>query len=286
MPCIIYGDEVCRDTASQADFPLKNETARLLSHMTGIQRIMAELMYATGARIIELVRLRVKDIDFERSQITIREGKGEKDRTVPLPSELIEDLRAQLATAKLLHEKDLKEGYGTVHLPYALAKKYPKAAREWRWQYVFPAQKLSTDPRSGIVQRHHIYESVLQGAIREATRKANIAKMVHAHSLRHSFATHLLEAGHDIRTVQELLGHSDVRTTQIYTHVTHNGPQAVTTPLTRAREAMKGLDRQTETPPAHLPPGAPSVLDVLANGFSRLRAAIARCISPPQDEPA
>ena len=133
-----------------------DETARLLSHMTGVQRMMAELMYATGARIIELIRLRVKDIDFDRHQITIREGKGEKDRTVPLPSELVEDLKAQLAKVKNLHQKDIEEGYGTVHLPYALAKKYPNAAKEWCWQYVFPSRTRSTDPRSGTVQRHHV----------------------------------------------------------------------------------------------------------------------------------
>ncbi len=258
-----------------------DETARLLSHMTGIQRIMAELMYATGARIIELLRLRAKDIDFDRNQITIREGKGEKDRTVPLPSELVEDLRAQLRTVKELHQKDLEEGYGTVHLPYALAKKYPNAAKEWCWQYVFPSRTRSTDPRSGIVQRHHVYESVLQGAIKDATAAAGIPKMVHAHSLRHSFATHLLEAGHDIRTVQELLGHSDVRTTQIYTHVTQNGPQAITTPLTRARAAMQKLAPQPKQPSTASPQQpAPGILDVLADGFSRLRSCIARYIAP------
>jgi len=257
-----------------------DETARLLSNMTGVQRIMAELMYATGARIIELVRLRVKDIDFERNQITIREGKGEKDRAVPLPSELIDDLKLQLEATKRLHEEDLQEGYGTVHLPYALAKKYPNAAKEWCWQYVFPSRQRSTDPRSGIVQRHHVYESVLQGAIREATRKAEIPKMVHAHSLRHSFATHLLEAGHDIRTVQELLGHSDVSTTQIYTHVKQGGPQSITTPLTRARAAMQALDQKPAEPSASSPQPAPGLLDVLADGFSRLRACIARYIAP------
>jgi integron integrase len=261
-----------------------NETALLLSHMTGIQRIMAELMYATGARIIELVRLRVKDIDFERNQITIREGKGEKDRTVPLPSELIDDLKLELEKVKRLHEKDLEEGYGTVHLPYALARKYPNAAREWCWQYVFPSRQRSTDPRSGIVQRHHIYENVLQGAIKQATQKAGIPKMVHAHALRHSFATHLLEAGHDIRTVQELLGHADVRTTQVYTHVTHNGPQAVATPLTRARAAMQDLSPESRPAPQGEKRG--SMLDILADGFSRLRASIARCVSPRKDEPA
>ncbi len=259
-----------------------DETARLLSHMSGVQRIMAELMYATGARIIELVRLRVKDIDFERNQITIREGKGEKDRTVPLPLELVEDLKEQLKKVRALHNKDLEEGYGTVHLPHALSKKYPNAAKEWCWQYVFPSKHRSTDPRSGIVQRHHIYESVLQGAIKSATRKAEIPKMVHAHSLRHSFATHLLEAGHDIRTVQELLGHADVRTTQIYTHVTQQGAQSVTTPLTRARAAMQklSLGARNPEPKTENTPAYPGILDILADGFSRLRARLAKYITP------
>ncbi len=151
-----------------------DETARLLSHMTGIKRIMAELMYATGARIIELIRLRVKDIDFERNMITIREGKGEKDRTVPLPSELIDDLRQQLAEVKALHDTDLAEGFGEVYLPHALEKKYPNAAKQWCWQYVFPAYKLSTDPRSGKVRRHHVYERVLQKAIRSRKRVSGL----------------------------------------------------------------------------------------------------------------
>jgi integron integrase len=257
-----------------------DETARLLANLSGVQRIMAELMYATGARIIELIRLRVKDIDFERNQITIREGKGEKDRTVPLPSELVEDLKAQLEKGKKLHEKDLEAGYGTVHLPYALARKYPNAAKEWCWQYVFPSQKLSTDPRSGITQRHHVFESVLQAAIKEATRKAGIPKMVHAHALRHSFATHLLESGHDIRTVQELLGHADVRTTQIYTHVTQDGPQAVVTPLTRARAAMQKLTAEHGQPStAHSQ--QPTIIQVLSDGFTRLRAKLAMYLSHP-----
>jgi integron integrase len=255
-----------------------DETARLLSHMTSVQRIMAELMYATGARIIELVRLRVKDIDFERNQITIREGKGEKDRTVPLPSELIDDLKHQLQRVKKRHDQDLEEGFGEVFLPHALARKYPNAAKEWCWQYLFPSSIRSTDPRSGTVRRHHVYASVLRKAIREATRKAEIPKMVHAHALRHSFATHLLEEGHDIRTVQELLGHADVRTTQIYTHVTQNGPQAVTTPLTRARAAMRNQDDSRATPAEN----DNGLIDILSQAFSRIRERIGAYISQVQ----
>ena len=262
-----------------------DETARLLANMSGVQRLMAELMYATGARIIELVRLRVKDIDFERHQIIIREGKGEKDRVVPLPAELEQDLKVQLQKVQKLHQKDLAEGYGTVHLPYALAKKYPNAAKEWCWQYVFPARTRSVDPRSGITQRHHIYESVMQKAIKEATRKAQIPKMVHAHSLRHSFATHLLERGHDIRSIQELLGHSNLNTTQIYTHVTQEGPQSIETPLTRARAAMQNLQKESSpdfsVSECQRFSVSPSLLQVLAAGFTRLRQNLANYLSPP-----
>jgi integron integrase len=236
-------------------------------------------MYATGARIIELVRLRVKDIDFDRNQITIREGKGDKDRTVPLPTELVHDLRTQLKCTRELHEEDLAEGFGEVYLPHALAKKYPNAAKEWFWQYVFPASRRSTDPRSGIVRRHHVYDSVLQRGIRDAARAAEIPKMVHAHALRHSFATHLLEEGHDIRTVQELLGHNDVRTTQIYTHVTRNGPQAVKTPLTRARAAMQ--DIESGSAPAQPQREEDSILDAVSRVFTLLRHRISGYLKPP-----
>jgi len=212
------------------------ETADLLAQMQGTRRLMADLLYGTGMRIIELLRLRVKDIEFDRRMILVRDGKGQKDRTVPLPAELVPEIKEHLIKARKLHEQDLADGVGTVHLPFALARKYPNANKEWGWKYVFPAGTLSVDPRSGTKQRHHVFESVLQKALKQATRDAGIVKMVHAHTLRHSFATHLLEAGHDIRTIQELLGHADVSTTMIYTHVLQSGPCGIKSPLTRVRK--------------------------------------------------
>lgn len=219
------------------------ETAAILSRLQGTHRRMAELLYGTGMRIIELVRLRVKDVDFQRNTITIRDGKGQKDRAVMLPQELKEELRAHLQRVKALHGNDLAEGYGAVHLPCALTRKYPNAHRQWGWQYVFPSRKLSVDPRSGRRQRHHAFESVLQRALKQATRQAGVHKFVHAHSLRHSFATHMLEAEHDIRTVQELLGHNDVRTTMIYTHVLRSGPCGANSPLSRVRKVQEQAER-------------------------------------------
>ena len=209
------------------------ETQRILSHMTGAAQLKAILMYGTGMRIIEVIRLRVKDVDFDNHVILVRDGKGEKDRYVPLPNVAVESLRGQIARTKLQHEEDLRDGYGTVYLPYALERKYPNTNKAFHWQYVFPSQVLSVDPRSGVRQRHHVYESVLQQAIRQAAAKAGIMKDVHSHTFRHSCATHMLASGSDIRTVQELLGHNDVRTTQIYTHVLHMGPQGVVSPADR-----------------------------------------------------
>jgi integron integrase len=242
------------------------ETARLLSRLEGTRSLMADLLYGTGMRIIELVRLRVKDIEFDRPMIFVRDGKGQKDRTVPLPAELVPALKEHLMKARKLHEQDLAAGCGTVHLPFALARKYPNANKDWGWKYVFPSGALSIDPRSGVKQRHHVFESVLQKALKKATREAGIVKAVHAHTLRHSFATHLLEAGHDIRTIQELLGHADVRTTMIYTHVMQGGPCGIKSPLTRVRkiQSEQGLIapvpaiRETEPRLPDPPPEVPS----------------------------
>jgi integron integrase len=209
------------------------EVQLLLSHMTGIHLLMASLLYGTGMRLMECVRLRVMDIDFGYSQITIRDGKGKKDRVVPLPERLVEPLKGQLKDTRQLHYQDLAQGNGDVYLPGALARKYPNAEKEWRWQYVFPSGRLSVDPRSRKVRRHHIHENGLQKHIKQAALLADIAKKVNCRSLRHSFATHLLETGSDIRTVQELLGHVDVSTTMIYTHVLNRGVQGVRSPLDR-----------------------------------------------------
>ncbi|HEX8472802.1 MAG TPA: integron integrase [Pyrinomonadaceae bacterium] len=209
----------------------KDEVRVVLSHLREDKWLMASLLYGAGLRLLECVRLRVKDVDFTRLQITVREGKGNKDRVTVLPSTLVEPLQRQLERVKALHEMDVHVGFGHVYLPYALARKYTNAEREWGWQYVFPASKRSLDSRSGQERRHHIAETALQKAVKDAVRMAGINKSASCHTLRHSFATHLLESGYDIRTIQELLGHADVSTTMIYTHVLNKGGRGVKSPL-------------------------------------------------------
>ena len=205
----------------------REEVAAVLALMAGTAQLVAKLLYGSGLRIMEAVRLRVKDIDYPMKQLTVRSGKGDKDRFTTFSASLTPLLQNHLAGVRTLHQQDLAQGYGEVYLPYALARKYPAVAKEWGWQYVFPARTLAVDPRAGVTRRHHVDPSVINKAIKVAVRRAGLTKHISAHTFRHSFATHLLQRGTDIRTIQQLLGHNDVATTMIYTHVLLQGGQGV-----------------------------------------------------------
>jgi integron integrase len=243
------------------------EIGRLLAILDGEVALVCRLLYGTGMRLMEALRLRVKDLDFDRRAIVVREGKGAKDRIVMLPDSLARPLHEQLARSRALWSTDRAGKHPGVEMPHALARKYPRAAESWTWHWVFPAANLSVDPRSGIRRRHHLYEQRVQRGLKRAVERAGIAKLVSVHTLRHSFATHLLQSGYDIRTVQELLGHADVSTTMIYTHVLNRGGKGVRSPLDTATTAT--IDAPPAPPIA--PPPAPGHASWFGNS-SRRRA--------------